>query len=144
MVDTRSGETSASRKIGKSIGALVAGFVVNVVLSLGTDMGLHAAGVMPALSQRWSDPQLLIAATYRTLYAVFTSYLVARLAPRRPLAHAMIGGAIGLALSAAAAVATWNQDMGPHWYTLSLVAGALPTAWLGGTLRVMQMRRNAG
>jgi hypothetical protein len=143
MVDTRPGETAAPRKIGQSIGALVVGFIVNVVLSLGTDLGLHAAGIMPALSQRWSDPQLLIAATYRTIYAVFTSYLVARLAPRRPLVHAMIGGVIGLVLSTAAAVATWNQDMGPHWYTLSLVVGALPTAWLGGTLRIMQMQRKA-
>ena len=81
------------RNIGQSVAALAVGFVTNVALSIGTDFGLHVMGSVPALDQPWSNAQLLGATTYRALYGVFSSYLVARLAPRRPLEHALIGGA---------------------------------------------------
>jgi len=44
--------------------------------------------------------------------------------------HALIGGAIGMVIATAGAVATWNSRslLGPHWYPVSLMAGALPTA----------------
>ena len=42
--------------------------------------------------------------------------------------------AIGVGLATAGAVATWNQGLGPHWYPLSLVVTALPSAWVGGKL----------
>lgn len=38
-------------RIGHSVAALAVGFVVNVALSLGTDLGLHVMGIMPALDQ---------------------------------------------------------------------------------------------
>jgi len=43
-------ETHTPRRILRSIGALFAGFVVVVVLSLGTDLALHGAGAFPAWS----------------------------------------------------------------------------------------------
>jgi hypothetical protein len=133
-------ETNRPRKILQSIGALLAGFVVNVALSLGTDVGLHAIGIAPALSQSWTDPQLMLATAYRTLYGVLSSYLVARLAPRRPLEHALVGGAIGMALCIAAGAATWNRGLGPHWYGLALIVLAMPTAWAGGKIWLWQKR----
>jgi hypothetical protein len=133
-------ETARPRKIPKSVGALFAGFVANVALSLGTDIGLHTIGIMPALGQPESDSQLLLAATYRTLYGVVSSYVVAWLAPNRPMGHALVGGAIGMALGIAGAAATWNRGLGPHWYPLALIVTALPSAWVGGKLRVLQER----
>jgi len=64
------------------------------------------------------------------------------LAPRRPLKHALIGGAIGFALSFFGLIEAWNkvETMGPHWYSIALVIGALPTAWLGAQIRIMQSR----
>ena len=129
-----------ARRLGRSIAALVAGFVVAVVLSLATDLGLHAAGLAPAPSQRWSTNLLLIATVYRTLYGILSSYIVARLAPYRPMLHSFIGGAIGLLLSIAGAIATWNAGLGPHWYPVALIVGALPSAWIGGKLRLMQLK----
>jgi uncharacterized membrane protein YesL len=41
--------TVPSRRIGQSIVALLAGFVVNVVLTLATNVGLYVIGIMPAL-----------------------------------------------------------------------------------------------
>jgi hypothetical protein len=130
-----------SRRIGRSILALFVGFVVNVTLTLATDVGLHFAGVMPALGQPASDHVLLLATFYRTVYAVITSYVVARLAPNRPMGHALVGGAIGLLLSTVGAVTTWNSGLGPHWYPVALIVIAMPTAWLGGKLYLIRQAR---
>jgi hypothetical protein len=132
-------ETQSPRRIGRSIGALLAGFVVVVVLSLGTDLALHAAGIFPPLGQRMSDALFVLATVYRTVYAVVGSYVTARLAPDRPMGHALVGGLIGVALSSLGAVLTWNRALGPHWYPLALIVSAMPNAWVGGKLRTMQL-----
>jgi hypothetical protein len=134
-------ETHRPRRLGRSIGAVLAGFVAVVVLSLGTDMALRAAGIFPQLGQRMSDALFLLATVYRTVYGVLGSYTTARLAPDRPMQHALAGCVVGLVLSTVGAVVTWNKgpDFGPHWYPLALMVTALPTAWVGGKLRVMQL-----
>jgi hypothetical protein len=133
-------EKDPSHHLGRSILALVAGMLTAIILCLGTDLGLHAVGLTPPLGQPMSDPWLMLATTYRTVYGVIASYIVARLAPNRPMQHALIGGFIGLIVSIAGAVATWNSGFGPHWYPLSLVLLAVPPAWVGGKLRQMQLR----
>ena len=128
------------RRIGRSIGALIAGFLVGVVLSLGTDMGLAAIGIFPPLGHPIFDSRLLLLATaYRTFYGVISSYIMARLAPDRPMGHALVGGAVGVVLNIVGVVVTWNRGLGPHWYPLALLALAMPTAWLGGKLRLMEL-----
>jgi hypothetical protein len=127
-------QTEPPRRTLRSVGALFAGFVVVVVLSLGTDAVLHATGVFPPWGQPMSDALFLLATAYRTLFGILGAYVTARLAPRRPMGHALLGGAIGLVLATAGAVATWDKgpEFGPHWYPLSLIATALPGAWAGG------------
>jgi hypothetical protein len=138
-------ETQPPRRILRSIGAVLAGFLVVVVLSLGTDVVLHATGVFPPWSERMSDALFLLATAYRTLYAVLGSYVTARLAPHRPMKHALAGGVVGLVLSTVGAVASWSRpELGPHWYPLALVATALPCAWAGGRLRAMQLGEGRG
>ena len=131
-----------NKKTLKSIGAVVAGFVVVVVLSLGTDVVLHAAGVFPPWDQRMSDALFLLATVYRTIYCIGGSYIAARLAPDKPMKHALMLGVVGLIVSTAGAVATWNRgpEFGPHWYPVALIVTAIPCAWLGGRLRVTQLR----
>jgi hypothetical protein len=123
--------------------ALFTGFVAGIVLSLGTDLGLHAVGLWPSLGQAMPGQLLLFATVYRTIYGIIAAYIVARLAPSRPLAHALIGGAIGTVVSIAGAAATWNRGLGPHWYAIALVFVALPSAWVGGKLRLTQLEREA-
>jgi len=134
-------ETHPPRKIGRSIGAVLAGFAAVIVLSLGTDIALHAAGLTPPLGQRMSDPMFLLATIYRTIYGVLGTYITAWVAPNRPPQHALLGGVIGLILNVVGTVATWNHvpSLGPHWYPLALMVTALPSAWLGGKLRVTQL-----
>jgi hypothetical protein len=125
----------------KSIGAVLAGFVAVFVLSLGTDVVLHATGVFPPWDQRMSDALFLLATAYRTIYCSAGSYIAARLAPNRPMGHALALGILGLVVSTAGAVVTWNKGpaFGPHWYPVALVVTAIPCAWLGGRLRITQL-----
>jgi len=131
-----------SRRMGRSILALFAGFLVNVVLSLATDFGLQVAGILPAIAHGMNDSQSALAAAYRTVYAVLGSYIVARLAPYRPMGHALIGAALGMVLATAGAIATWNKALGPHWYPLVLIVLALPTGWAGAKLWIDQSARS--
>ena len=130
-----------SPNVGRSVLALFCGLVVAVILSLGTDFALHELGLWPDMSRPMSPQLFGLATVYRTIYGVLSGYVVARLAPNRPLGHALVGGFIGLALSIAGAAATWNKDLGPHWYPLALIVLALPSAWAGGMLRVSRLRR---
>jgi surface polysaccharide O-acyltransferase-like enzyme len=126
----------------KSVGAVVAGTVIGVVLSIGTDEALVKAGIFTPIGKPTSDSLLFLATLYRTVYGVLGSYVTARLAPSRPMRHAMILGAIGTAVSVAGVVVTWNRvaEFGPHWYPLALVVLAMPQSWLGGQIRVRQLR----
>ncbi len=130
-------------RIGRSILALLAGFVAAVVLSLGTDFTVHALGLWPDMRQPMTPQLFFLATVYRTIYGIGSGYIVARLAPYRPLEHALIGGCIGLVLSIAGAAATWNSGIGPHWYPVALIVLALPSAWVGGLLRLAQLRKQA-
>ena len=129
------------RRIPRRIGAVLAGLLAIIVLSTATDMVLHATGVYPPFGARMADALFLLAMAYRIVYGVAGSYIAARLAPDRPMQHAVALGAVGLVVSTAGAVAMW--DAGPAWFNLGLVATVLPCAWAGGRLRGMQLRPRA-
>lgn len=119
----------------RSAAAVLAGFIAVIVLSLGTDQALHVLRVYPPWDQPMHDPLLnLLALSYRIVYAVFGSYLTARLAPHAPMRHALIGGAIGLVLSVGGVIAATQIELGPMWYPIALVVTALPCAWMDGAL----------
>jgi hypothetical protein len=120
--------------VTRSVGAVLAGLVVNVVLALGTDQILHATGAYPGWGQRMADPLFTLALAYRLIYGVVSGAVTARLAPRAPMAHALVLGGIGSAAAAAGAIAAATADLGPGWYTWGLAASALPSAWVGGLL----------
>jgi len=125
-------DTLPPHRIGRSIGAVLAGMIAGIVLSLGTDLVLHAARVFPpwGASMAGYDGALLVATIYRTIYGVAGSYIAAWLAPHRPMLHAMVLGILGFSVCILGAVATWNGGpaFGPHWYPVALVVLALPTA----------------
>lgn len=129
-------ETRDSSRILRSIGAVLAGLLVIFVLSLGTDVVMHATGIFPPWFQPMAGPLWVFALGYRSLYAVLGCYITARLAPNRPMKHAMILGVIGVVLSTVGVASTWNAGpaYGPHWYGLALIASSFPCAWIGGKL----------
>ena len=129
----------------RSIAAILAGIIVGAGLPTLTDLVLHGAGIFPKIGELMADHLFYLAAAYRLVYSVLGSYVMALLAPHRPMLHAMIGGFLGLIASLIGAVVTWNHipPLGPHWYPLSLVVTALPCAWLGGKLRLTQLNKAA-
>jgi multisubunit Na+/H+ antiporter MnhF subunit len=118
----------------KSIGAVLAGFMVTFALSYGTDAVMAQVGVIPSgpLPMYGSEPVIFMILVYRTVYNVVGAYLVARLAPSYPMRHALVIGALGFLGSIAVAIAA--PEMGPAWYAWSIVVTAVPSAWLGGKL----------
>ena len=137
-------DSNPPRRIGRSIAAVLAGIVVGVAITIATDEVLHIVGVFPpwGASMVGFEGALLLATAYRTVYGILGSYIMARLAPDRPMMHALVGGFLGLVVSIAGAAATWNKGpaFGPHWYPLALIVLAMPQAWAGGKLYEMQLR----
>ncbi len=117
----------------KSIGAVFAGLLFIFVTHTGTDALMHAAGVFPPPGQpMYNTGLLLLASFYRGIYSIIGCYITARLAPKKPMLHALILGGIGVLLSTGGAIVLWN--FGPAWYPLSLIALSLPYSWFGGRL----------
>lgn len=126
------------KTIWRSVWAVVAGFLVVVVLSTATDAVLHAAGIFPALGKSMSNGLFALATAYRTLFGILGSYVTARVAPNKPMRHSLIGAAIGTVIATIGAIATWNMDLGPRWYPIALILTAFPIGWLGAKLRILQ------
>jgi hypothetical protein len=57
----------------------------------------------------WTGTLFLLAMAYRMVDGIAGSYIAARLAPRRPMQHSLILGAVGIVLSSIGAVVTWNK-----------------------------------
>lgn len=128
----------------RGIGAILAGFFTVFLLSLATDMILHAAGVFPGWTRTLSDAQFTLALAYRAVYTVLGGYVTARLAPDSPMRHVLILGCIGLLAAVVGLIGTWNRpEMGPRWYPIALAVTSLPCVWAGGKLhRVRQASGN--
>ena len=135
-------ETQRPRRILQRVGAVFAGLVAIVILDTAIDLILHDTGVYPPWFKPMSTALYLLALTYRMVDGVIGGYIVARLAPDRPVQHALDLGIIAVLLSTAGVIGTWNRgpEFGPRWYPLALVVVALPCAWLGGRLRAGQLK----
>jgi hypothetical protein len=125
----------------KSILAVVVGVLVIIVVTTLIDVLLHAVGVFPPLDVPIDDRLAAIATSYRIVIRVAGAYLTARLAPEKPMKHALILGVVGTLLGLLGVVATWGKGLGPAWYPIALAVLAIPQCWVGGWLREMQLRR---
>lgn len=118
----------------KSIWAVFAGVLFIIVVTTLVDILLHVAHVYPAMDQPLTDGLALLASSYRLVISIAGAYLTAKLAPRRPMRHAMILGYVGTGLALIGLAVTWGKDLGPHWYPVSLAVLAVPQCWFGGRL----------
>jgi hypothetical protein len=125
-----------SGRRGRGTLAVFAGLLANVIPATLIDQILHMTGVYPPWGQAMSDPLYMLAFGYRLVIAVWGGWLVARLAPDRPVRHAIVLGIIGVVISTAATIATWNKgpEFGPKWYPIALVLISVPASWLGARL----------
>lgn len=115
----------------RSAVAVLAGLAVVVALSEGADYVVTKFGL---LSFNGPDPTMAfaVATVYRSVAAIAGGYTAARLAPERPMLHAIILGGLGAVLALTGCIMMWN--LGNHWYPIALVITALPCTWLGGKL----------
>src|SRR2546426_3137583 len=79
----------------QSIWAVVAGAVVAIVATTLVDVVLHIAHVFPPINDPINDALALLATSYRIVIGVAGAWLTARLAPDKPLKHALILGYLG-------------------------------------------------
>lgn len=131
-------ENTRVRRPLRSVGAVLAGLLADVVLSMGTDTALHATGIYPPWFQPMADHLWVLALGYRVGFTVVGGYLTARLAPARPMRHVVVLLGIGTVLGVLGVLVNWNKgpEFGPHWFSLGIVATGVPSTWLGGVLHV--------
>jgi len=125
----------------KSVWAVVAGVLVIIIGSTLVDILLHLAGVFPPAGQPIDHAQALLATAYRVVISVGGAWLTARLAPGRPMRHALVLGCVGVVLGLVGLVTTWDLGLGPRWYPIALVVLAIPQCWAGGKIHEVQSGR---
>jgi hypothetical protein len=119
----------------KSIGAVAAGVAILSALAAVTDTLLQWAQVLPVTGEKkFENWQSLLALSYHLFYVVIAAYLVAALAPSRPVAHALAFGGVGVVMSVLGTIAIVTRDLAPAWYGWALIVLSLPTGWIGGKL----------
>lgn len=133
---------TAPWRIGRSVGAFFAGVLATVVPSEATDAVLHALAVYPPVGVRMTDAQFALALAYRIVYGIAGGWTTARLAPYRPMQHALACGALGFVLTSIGAAVNWEKmdALGPKWYSLALIATTFPCAWIGAKLAQSKKR----
>jgi hypothetical protein len=125
----------------KSVWAVVAGLLFTIIGSILVDIVLHVAGVFPPMGQPLDNRLSLLALSYRIVISVGGAWLTAKLAPQNPMKHALILGCVGVVLGLVGVAATWNKDLGPRWYAISLAVLAIPQCWLGGKIHELRSGR---
>ena len=126
----------------RSVMAIVIGFLFIGLLAFGADAVLRSA--MPeafdASGRVTSIPILVLTLVYVGIFAIAGCYLAARLAPNRPMRHALILGGLGLVFNIAGSYAAWHTA--PAWYHVVAIALVMPYAWIGGRIRERQLERH--
>jgi hypothetical protein len=125
----------------RSVIAVVAGFLVIGVLALGTGKLVQsmAPTQFDTAGNPTTTPMMLLQLLYIAVYATCGCWLAGRLAPSRPMTHALVVGALGLALNVPSAIALRGTH--PMWYLVVGVATTMLWAWLGG--RIADSRASA-
>src|SRR5688500_16255110 len=125
----------------RSIVAIVVGFVLIGAVSVGTHAALSNAipGYANSAGMPSTPQYLMLSLVVIGVIAVAGCYLTARLAPDRPMRHALILGVLGLLFNIFGTMQTWNAA--PVWYHVIALALVMPYAWLGGRIRERQLER---
>jgi hypothetical protein len=125
---------SRIKYIGRSALAFIAAFAVTSILTYLTDVLLVATNLMQSNTMPSSVGIIVLLVVYRTLYNVAGAFVLAKLAPSRPMTHVLVLGVLG-AVGGLAAGASM-PGMASMWYSIALAVLAIPSVWLGAKLAV--------
>lgn len=133
------------RSLPRSIWAVAAGVLTIFILSIAVDVVLHSTGIFPPMGQPMDTVLWGVTTAYRLVFQIGGAWLTARLAPSRPMRHAMVLAGIGLVLSMLGLVLTWDRgpEFGPKWYPIGLVLSAVPCCWAGAWLHARRAAKFA-
>lgn len=116
----------------KSIGVILLAFIVNALLSVLTDFLLETIGILPdpekGLFETWA---ILLSLSYRVIYTIVAGIIIARLAPGKPMMHALILGIIGVTITLLAVTNPEFAQKSKLWFGYTLAAITIPSLWLG-------------
>ena len=128
----------------KSILPIIAGLLFTIAVTTLVDMALHTLNVFASADQPLNDSLALLATSYRIVISIAGAWLTARLAPSKPMQHAIVLGIVGTILGVVGVIATWNLGMAPKWYAITLAVLAIPQCWLGGLLYEQRQNKPTG
>jgi heme A synthase len=128
------------KSIFQSVGAVAAGYLVSAILTGITIAGLGA--LFPESYNAENIAWVVFNVIYGCAFAVIGGYVVARLAPARPLTHATVLGVLmavfalitGYAVSVTPPSPEYANQ--PSWYYPVLAITVLPSILLGAWLYV--------
>lgn len=128
----------------KKIGAVLAGFLTVVILSVATDTALEMGGIFPPASEQqlYVTWMLAVAFVYRSVYAAAGGYVTAALSPEHPERQVKILAILGTLGGTAGVIYGWSM-VGENgwtlidlWYPVALAVTAYPLTQLGGSMRI--------
>jgi hypothetical protein len=128
----------------RSVLDILAGVVFIVVVTTVVDIVLHQSGIYPPWNEPMDHGLALLALSYRIVIGIAGAWLTAKLAPARPMRHAVWLGCVGTILGLIGAAVSWGKGLGPDWYPVTLAVLAIPQCWLGGRLYEMMSVAKAG
>ena len=125
------------KNIFKSIGVILLAFITIALLSIITDFLLESIGLLPnpkkGLFDTWA---IILVLVYRGIYTIFAGFIIARLAPSKPILHAIILGAIGIIITVLAINDPSVADKAPLWFGYTMAAITIPCLWLGVNIQL--------
>lgn len=121
----------------RSVAAVVAGFLLAVVLAFGAEFALITLFHREPVNDSDREPTMLLILLLTTNAAVAVGgYFAAWVAVRRPRTHALILGALCLLASVPLVTTHWVNE--PAWYYVGNLALVLPAATIGGWMYARQ------
>jgi hypothetical protein len=116
----------------RSIGAVAVGFLFIAVLSFCSDILLRVTfpDDIDVQGEIVRVRVLALSLISAAVYATVGCYLTARLAPSRPMWHALLLGVLVLVFTIINADLLWL--LAADWYRLASLLIVMPCAWLGG------------
>lgn len=127
----------------KNIGAVLAGFVLTLILTRGMDILLESIGVFPTVEEQqkygfntlWMN---IVAILYRVIFTIFGGYFTAKLSASKPMQNVNILGIVGTIIAIVGNIIVSQipemANVLPLWFSIALVIIAFPSVWFGGKL----------